>query len=203
MELHIATPEQTALAYERDMKQAFPVAELKPLANIQAMCADGCYQAWCLFEGEEIIGECFLWLGHPGWGLLDYLCVAESHRNQGLGAVILEKIQQAEPGMVIFGESEAPEHAPDPELASRRLGFYARNGLRTAGYDTELFGVHYKTLYFAPEPVEDARLMEEHRFIYQNRFPAKKYEKYVRIPRDPNAGPGIKTAWNEDEEDEG
>ena len=63
--------------------------------------------------------------------------------------------------------------------------------------------MHYKTLYFAPEPVEDARLMEEHRFIYQNRFPAKKYKKYVRIPRDPNAGPGIKTAWSEDEEDEG
>ena len=202
MELRIATPEQTALAYERDMKGAFPPAELKPLANILAMCRDGCYRPWCLFDGEEIVGECFLWLGRPGWGLLDYLCVAEAHRNRGVGAAILQKLPQAEPEMVVFGESEAPIHAPDPALAERRLGFYARNGLRMAGYDTEMFGVHYKTLYLAPGPVADERLMEEHRFVYQNRFPASKYEKYVRIPRDPNAGPGCRTAWNEDEEGE-
>lgn len=202
MELRIATPEQTALAYERDMKRAFPAAELKPLANIQTMIENGSYRPWCLFDGEEIAGECFLWLGHPGWGLLDYLCVAESHRNQGLGAVILQKLPEAEPGMVIFGESEAPEHAPDPELAERRLGFYTRNGLRTAGYDTEMFGVHYKTLYLAAAPVEDALLMAEHRYVYQKSFSPKKYEKYVRIPRDPNAEPGHKTAWNQDEEDE-
>ena len=27
-----------------------------------------------LFDGDEIVGECFLWLGRPGWALLDYLC---------------------------------------------------------------------------------------------------------------------------------
>ena len=52
-------------------------------------------------------------------------------------------------------------------MARRRLGFYARCGLRTAGYDTEMFGVHYKTLYLAGGPVDDAALMEEHRFVYR------------------------------------
>ena len=55
-------------------------------------------------------------------------------------------------GNVIFGESEIPCYAPDPAMAERRLGFYARNGARTAGYDTEMFGVPYKTclLYTSP-----------------------------------------------------
>ena len=56
---------------------------------------------------------------------------------------------EKEAGTVIFGESEVPELAPDPAMAKRRLGFYARNGARTAGYDTEAFGVAYKTLYWA------------------------------------------------------
>ena len=63
MKLKLASPEQVAMVYERDLKPSFPPSELKPLANIQAMCRDGCYQPWCLFDGEEIAGECFLWLG--------------------------------------------------------------------------------------------------------------------------------------------
>ena len=85
MELRLATPEQTALAYERDMIPAFPPAELKPLKNIEAMCRIGRYRPWCLFDGEELVGESFLWLGSPGWALLDYLCVTPSRRNGGLG----------------------------------------------------------------------------------------------------------------------
>ena len=197
-ELRLATPEQVALVYERDMRPAFPPAELKPLANIQSMCRDGCYRPWCLFDGEEIIGECFLWLGHPGWALLDYLCVAADHRNAGAGAAMLAELRRVEPDTVILGESEAPEHAPDPAMAARRLGFYARNGLRTAGYNTDVFGVHYKTLYLAAGPVSDEALIRENRFIYQNRFPKEKYDRYVRIPRDPSAAPSAQTPWNED-----
>ena len=177
MELKLATEEQVAMVYERDLIPSFPPAELKPLANIQAMCRDGCYRPWCLFDGEEIAGECFLWLGHPGWALLDYLCVAQGRRNGGAGA---------------------PVHAPDPAMAERRLGFYARCGLRTAGYDTDVFGAHYKTLYLSEGPVPDGRLIEENRFIYQDRFPKEKYDRYVRIPRDPNAPPVPQVPWNED-----
>lgn len=198
MELKLATQEQVAMVYERDLIPSFPPAELKPLANIQAMYRDGCYRPWCLFDGEEIAGECFLWLGHPGWALLDYLCVAEGRRNGGAGALMLDLLRRAEPeGSVILVESEAPIHAPDPTMAERRLGFYARCGLRTAGYDTDVFGAHYKTLYLSAAPVPDGRLMEENRFIYQDRFPKEKYDRYVRIPRDP-AAPAAQAPWNED-----
>ena len=199
MELRTATPEQVTMAYERDMKLAFPPAELKPLKNIQAMIRAGCYRPWCLFDGEELVGECFLWLGHPGWALLDYLCVAEDRRNTGAGARMLAELLRVEPETVILGESEAPVNAPDPAMAERRLGFYARNGCRTAGYDTDIFGVHYKTLYLSAKPVPDEDLMREHRFIYRSTFPRNKYEQYVHIPRDPEAGPISQIPWNEDE----
>ena len=150
-----------------------------------------------MFDGDSIVGEAFWWLGHPGWALLDYLCVSAGSRNSGLGSVLLQKLREAEADTVIFGESEAPEGAPDPELAERRLGFYARNGLRTAGYDTEMFGVHYKTLYLAAGEVTGTELMRRHRFVYKNPFAADKFHKYVRIPYDPNTKPEEKVPWQQ------
>lgn len=197
MELRLPTPEQLRGVYDAEMKAAFPPAELKPLAFIEKMWREGWYKPYCLFDGEEIMGVAFLWLGHPGWELLDYLCVAANRRNDGLGAVILRMLPEVEPGAVIFGEAEVPEDAPDPEMAARRLGFYARCGLRTAGYETEMFGVHYKTLYLADRTVDDGELMKEHKFVYWNSFTPEKYEKYVRIPYDPQATPSTKVAWDQ------
>ena len=197
MELRMPTPEKLETVYGADLKASFPPAELKPLRAIQEMWREGWYRPWCLFDGDDIVGECFLWLGHPGWALLDYLCVSPRCRNSGTGALLLAKMQEKEPGTVILAESEAPIHAPDPALAERRLGFYARNRARTAGYDSEMFGVHYKTLYWAEEPVDDKRLMEEHQFIYRNRFSPAKYARYVHIPRDPAAPPISQVPWDE------
>ena len=197
MELRIPTAEQLQTVSDIDMKAAFPAAELKPLSAIRRMWREGRYKPYCLFDGDDIVGECFLWLGHPGWALLDYLCVSPKARNVGLGALILAKLREVEPGTVIFGEAEAPEHAPDPAMAKRRLGFYARNGLRTAGYDTEVFGVHYKTLYLADRQVAEETLMKEHDFVYRSSFEPGKYAKYVRIPYDPAKAPGEQVAWDQ------
>ena len=197
MERRIPSLEQLRTVYDRDLKEAFPAAELKPLRNIEQMWAEGWYRPWCLFDGDDIVGEAFLWLGRPGWALLDYLCVSPGCRNGGLGSVILQKLRETEADTVIFGESEEPSDAPDPAMAERRLGFYARNGLRTAVYDTEVFGVHYKTLYLAGGEVDDGALMREHRFVYENVFSPDKFHKYVRIPRNPDAEPGAKVPWQQ------
>ncbi|MDD3347183.1 GNAT family N-acetyltransferase [Oscillibacter sp.] len=197
MELRMPTPEQVRTVYAADLKESFPPTELKPLRAIEELWAEGWYRPWCLFDGDEIVGECFLWLGHPGWALLDYLCVSPRCRNGGTGALLIEKMLEREQGMVILGESEAPEDAPDPVMAKRRLGFYDRNSAKVAGYDTEMFGAHYKTLYWADAPLADEVLMAEHRFIYQNRFSPEKYAKYVRIPWDPTAEPGVQVPWDE------
>ena len=126
MELRLPTLEQLRTVYDADLLKAFPAAELKPLRNMEELWEVDRYRPWCLFDGDEIVGECFLWLGHPGWALLDYLCVSPRQRNAGLGAAILRKLQEVEPDTVIFGESEVPEDADDPAMAERRLGFYAR-----------------------------------------------------------------------------
>ena len=197
MKLKLASPEQVALVYARDLKPSFPPAELKPLANIQAMCRDGCYRPWCLFDGEEIAGECFLWLGRPGWALLDYLCVAESRRNSGAGALMLKLLRQAEGDTVILVESEAPVHAPDPAMAERRLGFYARNGAVTLGYDCALFGVHFKTICWAGSIPEEAEVIKKHQEIYLQHFGREKYDQYIQIPLLPGEKPRPVADWTE------
>ena len=197
MELKLPTPAQLEKVYETDLRASFPPAELKPLASMQKMWREGWYRPWCLFDGEEIIGECFLWLGRPGWALLDYLCVSPHRRNGGTGAALIRLMLEKEQGTVIFGESELPAAAPDPAMAERRLGFYARTGARTAGYDTEMFGVAYKTLYWAPSPVDDETLMDQHRFVYRNTFTPERYRRYVRIPLPAGAVPLPKVPWEQ------
>jgi len=198
MELRLPTLEQLREIYHIEMQSAFPPAELKPLAAIERMWEDGYYKPYCRFDdGTSPVGLAFLWLGHPGWALLDYLCVSASRRNDGLGAMILQLLPQAEPDAVIFGEAEAPDDAPDPEMAERRLGFYARCGLRIAGYDSEIFGVHYKTLYLANRDISDEKLMMEHQFVYKNAFEPEKYEKFIRIPYNPDMKPMEKIPWDQ------
>lgn len=63
MELRIPTSEQLKSVYEEHLKQAFPTSELKPLQSIEELWRDGLYRPWCLFDGDEIVGACFLWLG--------------------------------------------------------------------------------------------------------------------------------------------
>ena len=197
MELRIATPEQLQYAYRTDLAAAFPRAELKPLESMETMWAQGRYRPYCLFDGGEIVGEAFLWTGHDGWAILDYLCVAASRRNDGLGAEILRLLPLTEPDTVIFGEAEDPVYAPDPAMAERRLAFYHRCGLRTAEYDTEMFGVRYKTLYLYRNEVDSQELMKEHYYIYESSFRPDLFARYVRIPRDPAAPPMDKVPWEQ------
>ena len=182
MKLAMPTEEELRMVYQRDLEEAFPPEELKPLSHIVDMRRKGRYRPLCLYDSGEIIGECFLWDGNPGWTLLDYLCVTKARRNGGLGSRIIRELRTLETETVILGESENPAYAPDPALARRRLGFYERSGTRLAGYDTELFGVRYHTLYWADSALEDAALLRAHQEIYQLSFLPEKYARHIRIP---------------------
>ena len=199
MELRIPSPAELREIYEKDLREAFPPAELKPLSAIERMWAEGRYKPYCLYEddGAGPIGVAFLWLGHEGWALLDYLCVTAGWRNDGLGAKMLHLLPEVEPGAVIFGECEDPADAPDRAMAERRMGFYTRNGLRVGGYDTEIFGVHYKTLYIADREIPDEELMAEHQYVYQSSFTPEKYQQFIRIPYDPKQGPSVQVPWDQ------
>ncbi len=55
-----------------------------------------------------------MWLGHSGWALLDYLCVAADRRNGGLGVRDLEKLREAERGQCDLRREEIPLLRPGP-----------------------------------------------------------------------------------------
>ena len=87
--------------------------------------------------------------------------------------------------------------AADP-LKLRRLGFYARNGAVTLGYDCALFGVHYKTICWAdPLPDED-EILRKHQEIYLEQFGPERYGQYIQIPLRPGESPRPLTDWAED-----
>lgn len=197
MELRTATSAELKTVYESFLRVSFPPAELKPLRAIVDMISDGCYDPLVLVDGGEILGACFLWLGVPGWALLDYLCVAPAHRSGGYGGEMLRLMREAYAGWTLIAEAEAPAQSPDPDMAKRRLGFYDRNAAVLAGYDSEAFGVHYKTIYWADCPLDDAELALQHRFIYESTFGPEKYAKYMRIPCPANAKPMAQIPWEQ------
>ena len=194
MELKLLTREQLRTVYASDLARAFPPEELKPLEMMETLRSQDRYQPFGLFSGGDVAGECLLWLGQPGWALLDYLCVPPDRRNGGLGGTLLQMMLAAEPGRTVFLEAEDPAGAEDPVMARRRLGFYRRSGARTAPFQTEVFGVPYRLLYWADKPVSDRELMERYDGVYRGAFSAKIFQTYIRVPRDP-AHPTPRVPW--------
>ena len=202
MELRILSKAELKRLYETEMKRAFPPSELKSLKAMESMRDTGRYEPLGMFDGEELMGYALMWM-EPDVPhvLLDYLGVMEGKRGSGLGSTLLKLLAQryAHRGSV-FGEAER-DNSPDPEerkLQSRRLDFYFRNGLRYAGYDCALFGVHYETLIFGGEDVSAEELMQAHQTIYRRQIPAKFYDRFVQIPLAPGEKPNPTVEWREE-----
>ena len=195
MELKMPTPDELRLAYKRDLAEAFPPAELKPLKSVIDMTERGFYYPLCLYDGGKIIGECFLWAGRPGWLLLDYLCVARARRNAGLGSYVLDALRARYPDSAIIIETEAPSCAPDPAMAERRLKFYERNGAALTDIEADVFGVRYRIVCLSASPRPDADIQREYESIYRSAFPPDKYERYVKIPRNASEDAPAPVVW--------
>ncbi|MDE6997363.1 MAG: hypothetical protein K2P04_05770 [Oscillospiraceae bacterium] len=201
MHLRILPPEELKTAYERDLKEAFPPAELKPLAAMESMRAKGVYDPMVLVDGGGTpLGYILLWKHKGGrYLLIDYLCVPAGHRNGGTGGRLLQAIRACYPADTVFiGESEAPTGDPErDEIILRRLGFYARNGAKTLGYDSALFGVHFKTICWAAPMPDEAEIMRRHQEIYLQQFGQEKYDRYIQIPLRPGEAILPVTDWTE------
>ena len=147
MELRIMNPEELRAAYGRDLVEAFPPAELKPLSVMERMREQGIYDPLGLFDGAgEPIGYILLWKHPDGrYILIDYLCVPAGRRNGGIGGKLLAMVRGRYPSDTVFiGETEAPTGDPAADaLILRRMEFYRRNGAAFLGYDCALFGVHF------------------------------------------------------------
>ena len=184
MNLRIVTnPKELREIYEADLKPAFPPEELKPLSAMERLTAQGCYITYVMEEDGQRMGAAQLWTGSDGYALLDYLAVSANQRNRGIGAELLGRVIEAYDGRVVIGEAEAPTGDPERDhLILRRLGFYERNNARCAGYDTALFGVRYRTIYWAAEPLSDEVLIRHHREIYESQFTPESFQRFLRIP---------------------
>ena len=203
MELRQLNPTELKLAYETDLREAFPPAELKPLHAMTEMMARGVYEVLALYEGAEgPLGYVLLWKHGDGrFFLVDYLCVPAARRNGGIGSKLLRTIFDAYPPETVFiGESEAPVGDPArDEMILRRLAFYRRSGAADIGYDTALFGVRFKTIAWSKRelPPEEV-ILRKHREIYQDRFAGSRQERMIQIPLLPGEEPLPVTDWVED-----
>ena len=203
MELKLLNPDQLRLAYETDLREAFPPEELKPLSTMEELERRGLYDALALFgeEGEGPLGYALLWKHEdPRFLLIDYLCVPAGRRNGGIGARLLAALIDRYPeDTVLIGESEAPTgQAGADEMILRRLAFYRRNGAVTLGYDTALFGVHFKTIAWSRGPLPpEGEILQKHREIYENLFAGSPLEEMIQIPLAPGEAPRPRTKWTE------
>lgn len=197
-ELKILTKAELKSAYNDVFREAFPPQELKSLAVMERMRSLGEYEPCALFEDGKPIGYICLWK-NGRYTLIDYLCVHKDIRSGGIGGETVKKTLAAAPEDTIFiGEVEALTGDPERDgIINRRLAFYERLGAKTAGYDTALFGVHYKTIYWANSPVDEAELLEKHRGLYQRHIPAIIYKRAIKIPLTPGEVPEPFDHWSE------
>lgn len=183
-------------AYNEVFRDSFPPQELKPLWAIRDMIASGEYQALALCDGARELGYVCLWTDAP-WVLIDYLCVPRDMRGGGIGAETIAKTVAAFPGDTVFiGEAEAPTGSAETDgIILRRLDFYRRCGAVTLGYDTALFGVHYKTIVWSKNAVDEAEVMRRHARFYRGRFPDGLYAAAVRIPLSEGESADVTGGW--------
>ena len=202
MELRLLTAGELAIAYDTDLREAFPPSELKPLSAMEDLRSRGLYDPLCLFDDDGgVLGYILLWKHLDGrYLLIDYLCVPARRRNGGIGSRLIRMAIDHYPvGTVLIAESEAPTGDPArDEMILRRLGFYKRCGALTLGYDCALFGVHYKTICWAEPMPSEAEILRKHQEIYLNQFGRERYDRYVQLPLRPGEAPRPLVDWTED-----
>ena len=203
MELRILSPQELRLAYETDLREAFPPSELKPLAAMESLRRRGVYDPLRYFGGDgEALGYILLWKHRDGrYLLIDYLCVPSGRRNGGIGGKLIQAVRTHYPPETVFiGETEAPTGDPDRDgLILRRLGFYQRSGAVTLGYDCALFGVHFKDICWADPLPEEAEILRKHQEIYLDQFGRRRYDQYIQLPLAPGEAVRPVADWTEED----
>ena len=176
------TDDELKTAYYTVYKEAFPPKELKPLFVIRRTTREGSYRTLGWFEDGAPVGYASLWLEEDGYILLDYIAVPREKRGAGVGAAMLEALLDYHPpGTVFMIESEAPDTAEDG-MAERRIAFYRRCGASPLGFDSGLWGVHYKLFALSRAPVDERAVLAHYDALYRRHIPKTIWKKAVRIP---------------------
>lgn len=171
------------------MKRQFHAGELKPLAHLERMRADGRYEVYGLWQSEELLAYALLaCTANQKLWLLDYYAVLPEHQDAGWGERFLNELRRMVPGDAILLEVEDPdleEDAAEKALCQRRMRFYDRCQCRHTDVWLNLFGFNYVilTLPIASEPgsAEIHAALEE---IYHMFFPPELYVENVHFRPD-------------------
>lgn len=183
IQLKSLTKEQVSEIYKKYLINDFPKMEVKPLKSIISMMEDGFYESLGIYLKGEFVGYAFAMLC-PGIssGLVDYLEIVPDKRGQGIGSNVLKELRTYFSDRRMYLESEFPAHAPEPDIATRRLDFYVRNGASDTGVESDVYTVHYINLQISGERVEPWCAMKEIQTIYEymitNKASRDKYLKF-------------------------
>ena len=175
--------------YARELSEAFPENERKPLADMMSEMERGCYEPLGLYEGQALLGYATLWSreAFPGYVLLDYLAVCrDKPRGHGYGTaalrLLLDRCRDRR-GLLVEAEAEEPgAEAEENALRRRRLAFYRRGGFRDLGYTARIFGVPYAMLVSGQS--DQAEAAEAHRRLYHYEFSPWLYRRFIHIPEE-------------------
>lgn len=183
------TPSEVAEVYATEMQEAFPADELKPLALLLELKAQGVYDCYGLFTAEEtLLGYAFLGLAEdaPGYVLLDYLAICAPYRSGGYGTEMLHMLREVYEGFqTIVVELEAPlPHLPEATLSvrHRRQAFYENAGYRELGVWSRGFGVTFTLYAYFYGEADTAGAVDAYAKIYKRQLGAEKYERYIQVP---------------------
>lgn len=179
--------------YTTRMQEDFPPEEIKPLALLERLYAEGVTRAFGLFDAEDRM-PAYAIFEKPAsmdvW-LLDYLAVDKNARGSGLGSLMIQLFEAvlATDVRAILLEIERLDCASDEAQAAvrvRRKRFYLKNHL----YETGVFsvadgGMDYEILCLplrAPLTMQEtAGAME---VIYRTFFTEGMYAVYT-APQEP------------------
>ncbi len=187
-ELRMLSEIQLRRVYHTYIKRDFPRSERRPLSSIEELCRSGRYDAWGVFEGEELQAYAFVWRTAEGQcALLDYMAVSPESRGQGRGTQVLELLRaRYGRGCPLLVEAEAPEADSPPETdmrRRRRLAFYQRAGYRMLDYQALIFGVRYAMLVWPGDcALSLETLQAAHRDLYRSHMPPFLFRRMIHIP---------------------
>lgn len=159
--------------YEK-MELYFPYEERRSLSHHTECFEHREFEAYLLKEDGEAVGFIDLW-SFEKFVFLEYFAVDSGKRNGGYGTKALCELKKLAGKRKIILEAEEPEN----ELATRRIGFYERNGFNVNAYPYEQPSFHgensvpLKILSF-PLPLSRDEFDE---FLLETRRTA--YKKYV------------------------
>ena len=173
--------------YNTHMQKDFPVDEIKPLDMIRQLWNMDVYECYTLSDEDEMLGYAFFVRRERDY-LLDYLAIAEEHRNEGLGTLFLRQLKDCiQEANWIVGEVEDPDRAKDEEtraLRERRMQFYLRSGCLRTEITAKVFGVHFRILEV---PTATEHTAEEIRTVYtglyRSMLPAVLFLTQFRLER--------------------